>query len=261
MNLLPRKGLFNFKMDGLKNRILLRGASGSDGNQNMSMSDTSSLKQPAAFYSVGKGAAKNYSYGPSESSESRWKDKLSNLDYKKLGKIVGVILVVVLVIWVIGSVVGNSDSGDPGYSRVQVQGAKATLDLGKEFSFPILEASGEEVGRITFNVESAELKDEIIIKGQRATAVEGRTFLVINLKLKNDFEQPIEMDTRDYIRLKVNGNGDDLLAPDIHNDPVEVQAISSKQTRVGFPIDDNNESMILVVGEIGGDKEEVLLEF
>jgi len=97
--------------------------------------------------------------------------------------------------------------------------------------------------------------DEIVVKGQRATAIRGRTFLILTLKITNGYTRPIEIDTKDYVRLSVNGNRDEWLAPDIHNDPVLVQATSTKFTRVGFPVYDSDSDLLLRVGEIEGKKE------
>ena len=74
------------------------------------------------------------------------------------------------------------------------------------------------------------------------------------------FCQAIEIDSKDYVRLSVN-NSDEWLAPEIHNDPVEVQAISVKNTRLGFTINAKNESLKLLVGEIDKDKQEIELNF
>lgn len=144
-------------------------------------------------------------------------------------------------------------------SRVQIQGAKATQDLEKEFTFPLKNSEGEEISKIRFVVERAELRDEIIVKGKRATSVKGRTFLIFNLKITNEHNRAIEMNTRDYIRLSVNANTEEWLAPDIHNDPVEIQPISTKYTRVGFAINDSDDKLNLRVGEINGQKEEIVL--
>lgn len=152
--------------------------------------------------------------------------------------------------------ISSSNSG-----KVQVKGASASQDINKEFSFPLRDGKGNEVSQFKFLIEKAELRDEIIVKGQRANSVKGRTFLIVNLKITNQFNRPIEIDTRDYIRLSVNGNEEEWLAPDVHNDPVEVQAISTKYTRVGFPINTTDGKLILRVGEINGDKEKIELPF
>lgn len=145
--------------------------------------------------------------------------------------------------------------------RIEIKGAKANIELNREFKFPLRDNTGEEVSNIKYIINSAELRDEIIVKGSRATAVKGRTFLILNLKIANEFDQTIEIDTRGYVRLTVNDNEDEKLAPDIHNDPVEVQAISTKLTRVGFPINDTDENLKLHVGEISGNKETIELNF
>ena len=58
----------------------------------------------------------------------------------------------------------------------------------------------------------------------------------------------------------MNANENELLAPDTHNDPVEIQAISTKFTRVGFIINDSDKDLVLHVGEIQGDKEKIELD-
>ena len=138
-----------------------------------------------------------------------------------------------------------------------VQGATSVQkhqDINKEFTFPV-----DTNTKMKFVVENAELDNQIVIKGQEASAVPGRTFLIISLKITNDFNQSIQINTRDYVRLTVNKNENELLAPDIHNDPVEVQAISTKYTRVGFPVNTSDHDFVLQIGEIKGDKQKISL--
>ena len=195
------------------------------------------------------------SYNPS-GNQKRFRNPLDNR--KKIIRFALLALVVIFVgNYLINRQSGTSDVSD---NRKEVQGAKASQELNKEMSFPLKDASGEEVSRIKFVIEKAELRDEIVVKGQKATAISGRTFLIFTLKVTNEHNQAVEIDTRDYIRLSINGNGEEWLAPDIHNDPVEVQAISTKYSRVGFPIDDGDTDMTLRIGEINGDKEDVSIE-
>ena len=146
-------------------------------------------------------------------------------------------------------------------SRIEVKGAKKTFEINHESVFPLKNDQGKEVSNINFNVERAELRDEIIIAGKKASSVKGRTFLIINLKIVNDFKQPIEIKTGNYVRLSVNGNEIEWLAPDIHNDPVEIQPISTKYTRIGFPVNDTDTNLKLQVGEIDGEKKVIELNF
>src|SRR5258708_267283 len=144
-----------------------------------------------------------------------------------------------------GVVAGTSDS------RLTVKPPLAQETLNKEFSFPLKDANGKEVSQLKYVIQNAELRDEIIIQGQQATSVKGRAFLIFNLKITNNYDKSVKINARDYVRLIVNTSSE-RLAPDIHNDPVEVQAISTKYTRLGFPIDDNYKSLVLQVGEITG---------
>lgn len=145
--------------------------------------------------------------------------------------------------------------------KTEIAPANATLGLNKELIYPLKDDKGTQVSQFKYTVEDAELRDEIIVKGQRATAIKGRTFLILNLKINNEYNQAIQVNTRDYIRLSVNNNEAELLAPDIHNDPVEIQAISTKFTRVGFPINESDTNIKLKLGEINGNKESVDINF
>ncbi|OGY18634.1 MAG: hypothetical protein A2900_02745 [Candidatus Chisholmbacteria bacterium RIFCSPLOWO2_01_FULL_50_28] len=185
----------------------------------------------------------------------------------KFNKKVFLALIIVLLLIGIGLILkrgGKLGSGlKNGFQdkRVQVAGAKAAIALNRDFEFPLKDASGEEVSKIKFTFENAELRDEIIVKGQRATSVRGRTFLILTLKITNSYNQSIEVDSKNYVRLTVNNNEGEKLAPDIHNDPVQVQADSTKFTRVGFPINDTDKNLAIYVGEIQGEKQKVELNF
>jgi len=152
-------------------------------------------------------------------------------------------------------VMGVSDNG-----RVTISDPLAEKDVNASFAFPIRDDAGEEVGKITYTIEKASLRDEFVIGGQKATAIEGRSFFLISLKLKNDTQNTVSINTRDFVRMKLSGS-DELFAPTIHNDPVEVQAISTLRTQLGFPITDDDKSFVLQVGEIDGDKKTVEVEF
>lgn len=182
--------------------------------------------------------------------------------YKKIFKNV-IIAFIALIILVVAVKMINGEKSDERIAdnRMEVKDAIFVTDVNKEFNFPLKDLSGEEVSKIKYMIEKTELTDEIITEGKRATAVKGRIFLILVLKITNQYEKPIEINTRDYVRLSVNGNEKELLAPDTHNDPVEIQAISTKYTRVGFIINDSDKDHTLYVGEIQGDKEKIRLDF
>lgn len=151
------------------------------------------------------------------------------------------------------SVLSDSDQ------RVSIKKPKAIQVINKQFLFPLKDETGKEVSKIKYFIQDTQLQDEIVVKGQRATAVKGRTFLIIYLKITNDYTQDISLKSRDYVRLMLN-NSSEKLAPDIHNDPVDIQAISTKYTRLGFPINDTDQNLILQIGEINGNKQNIKLD-
>lgn len=192
------------------------------------------------------------------------KEKKSSI-FKKINKkniIIGIVVIAVILFLVPRLFsTENTTSQNNNTDSIRVKPAVASVDVNRTFSFPLKNDADEEVGELEYEIIKAEKLDEIVVQGSKATAVEGRTFLILNLKIKNVLNQSLEINTKDYVRLSVNGNKDDWLAPDIHNDPVKVQAISTKNTRIGFPINDSDKDLVLRVGEINGEKEEVPLNF
>lgn len=180
--------------------------------------------------------------------------------YKK--PLIGIaVVVVVLVLAVRFNPFGGGDTSSvAGASKIVIKDAVATQDLNREFKFPLKDEKGSVLGEVKYVVENAELRDEIVVKGKKASAVAGRVFLVLNLKVTNDTNQTISMNTKDYVRLFINGNDNEPLSPSIHNDPVVVDAISVKSTRIGFAINESDKQLKVKIGEIQGEKTEVTLD-
>lgn len=148
-------------------------------------------------------------------------------------------------------------------SQIVAPDALSTINLDKKFTFPLKDDKGVVVGNFDYVIQSADVQKQIIVQGQRATAVAGRDFLILNLKITNNLKKTIQLNTRDYVRLTVASDPSEQLAPDIHNDPVEVQAISTKFTRIGVALDEKDikKTINLKVGEIDGDKQNIDLNF
>lgn len=180
---------------------------------------------------------------------------------KKLLRIYGAIAIVLILggTFFLGRMSkGNSATLGLADTRPLGPNVQAQQVISRDFSFPLVDEKGVKVSTIKYRITTADLEDSIIVNGQKATAVKGRTFLVVNLEVTNNHTQGIQINSKDYIRLQVNGAGD-WIAPDIHNDPVTVQAISTKITRLGFPVNDTDKNLTLQVGEITGTKQFIKL--
>lgn len=142
--------------------------------------------------------------------------------------------------------------------RITAPAPEATQMLNKTYKFPLKDDKGKTVSNITYILQSADLQDSFIYQGKVATAVKGRTFLIFDLKITNPYTKTIEINAKDYVRVKMNGSNE-LLAPEIHNDPVQIQANSTKYTRIGLPVNDTDKNIILLVGELQGKKDSINL--
>lgn len=155
----------------------------------------------------------------------------------------------------------STSSGISASESQEIAGPIAVTQIDKSFSVPIRDSQGEEVSQLNFRIESAEKRNEILVKGQKAVAVDGREFLILNLKIDNSYQQGVDIHTADFFRLTVNGVTDEKYAPTIHSDAVNVPPISTKVSRVGFPINVDDENITLQVGDIESEKQTFSLDF
>lgn len=188
-------------------------------------------------------------------------NKRSILFIKKYSRLIALVIFLVLLILIGRKIFSKSSGSNTANQQATIAKPIKSTVINRTFAFPILDENDKEVSKIKYTIENAELRDEIIVQGQRVRAIEGRTFLIVTIKIANSFDKSIEMNTKDYLRLSVNKNNSEWLAPDIHNDPVQVQAISAKSSRLGFPINDSDKDLVLQIGEIEGKKEKIEIKF
>ncbi len=132
--------------------------------------------------------------------------------------------------------------------------------VNKTFSFPVTDSNDNPITNIAYTITSVDKQNQVIIKGQRANAVAGRTFFLVNLKLTNTSSQPIQLNSRDYVRIST-GNGKELYAPEMYNDPIIIQPISTEYTHIGFPIDSTEKNITLHIGQLTGPKTDIPITF
>ena len=135
-----------------------------------------------------------------------------------------------------------------------------TVPIEREFSFKVYDKDKTLSDPVRYVITTVQLTKQIVIKGQKATAVSGRAFLILNLKLVNEFDKSLFLNTRNYVRIQPNGS-QDKLAPEIHNDTVEVQPLSTKLTRIGMPVSETDKKFTLHVGELEGEKQQIEINF
>jgi len=175
-----------------------------------------------------------------------------------IAKVAGIATVAIIILFIgIRAISSNSSSNKTQQATNSNKKSIKTTNLDYNMDIPL---GDDEEKVINLSLVDAQLKDEIILKGQPAKAVEGKTFLIINIKLANEQEERVKINTRDYLRLSVN-DSEDRLAPNVHNDPVEVQPISNQFTRVAFSVFKTDSNYRLYAGEISEEKTEISLDF
>src|SRR3989344_1032967 len=134
------------------------------------------------------------------------------------------------------------------------------VSIGSRFEVPIRKEDGTETAdKLIINLTTAESSKRILIQGKPATSRDTKTFILINFEVENSTSNQLTVRPVDFIRLTDNENR--TFAPDVHNNDVAVEPISIKKTRVGFVVDENQKEFKFLVGEINGEKKEVIVKF
>ena len=174
--------------------------------------------------------------------------------------IIGLIFIAIIAV-IIYSLFHNKSNTALAQSQPSLAPALVTKDVNKTYSFPIKDSSGKQVSQFMYEIQQAELRNEIVVRGQKAAAVDGKTFLILDIKLVNNYDQAIDVNTRNFVRFGVDGDTKDLQAADIHNDPVNVQAKSTKYTKIALTVSSNTKKVDHYVGDINASKSQITVTF
>lgn len=183
-----------------------------------------------------------------------FKDKFVEFIARKKKLAIGIVLLVILLV-IVGVRRNMRSANNPSVKSIKVQ-------VNKNFDFIALNNLGKATGsKIKFKITDAEKTDQVSVKDQTFTAKNNKTFLIINLDLRNDETTVQNIIPGDLVRLAIFGSDDTRFAPDLHNSLVGIAAISTKSDRVGFVIPQEAKNFKLYVGELEGKKEEVKVNF
>ena len=140
-------------------------------------------------------------------------------------------------------------------SQTDFSPAKQTA-IGKRLEIPIRTAKGVETAdKLIITSTTVDRANRILIQGKPATARDTKAFLIINLEIENSTVNQLTVRPVDFIRLQDDAGRN--FAPDVHNDDVTVEPVSIKKTRVGFVVDESQNTFKFLFGELNGTKEVV----
>lgn len=106
---------------------------------------------------------------------------------------------------------------------------------------------------------SATKQDSVNIQGQKATAKNGKVFLVLDFEAKNNTSNPLYLLPVDLIRLLQDE--ETRIAPSVHQGRLEVRPVSSKFSNLGFVIEEKQKDFQFEIGEIDGEKTGLTVSF
>ncbi len=170
-----------------------------------------------------------------------------------------------------GSTASTSSSGQ--VAGVQTDSKKSgnnpKINLNKTYSTIALDVTGKpSKNKIDMIIKNAEKSQDILIKGQPATAKNGSSFLVMQVDLQNSTNERLIISPLNLLRLIVDGQ---KRAAEIYTEEVPqirgsvvVEPDSTKVTRVGFVLtpDIVSKALKLQIGDVNAaDKTVIDLKF
>ncbi len=171
---------------------------------------------------------------------------------------IGLALICIIVLLIIGIKASGRDPqtvvGGTSSSSVQ-----SSVGVNRRFEVPIKTKEGSETGeKLIITITNIDKTDNILIQNKPAKTKEGKTFLVINMEIQNDTKKQLKVKPVDMVRLV----GEDMrnYAPDVHNNEVNVEAVSLRKTRVGYVVNKGQTKFKLLIGEVRGSQETIEIE-
>jgi len=155
----------------------------------------------------------------------------------------------------------NSSTTSTGKTSVisgKVAKAKATVKVGEKFEFMAINAQKKEVP-VSFTIDVIERKDEIKLKGEPQGAPAGKDYVLVRIEIQNDSADRVAIATADKVRLQSSDGK--LFAPDYHNGNVVIDPISVRRDLLAFLVDTDVKKLTLLVGELGGEKKTIEVNF
>jgi len=137
---------------------------------------------------------------------------------------------------------------------------KSSVIINKEYSVTAKTQDKKLTnGKFTVKITSAQFSDSILVQGKKAKPVEGKVFLVVNMEIENTYKVPLYAFPVDLLRfIRNDGQG---FAPSVHQGSVEIRPQSTKKSNVAFVVLPTEKRFKLEVGEVGGIKQTLQINF
>ena len=137
--------------------------------------------------------------------------------------------------------------------------AKAITEINKSFEFEAFIVKEEGTEEVTFTIASAELKDQIKVKGEPRGVNKDEQFLLLRLEIENETTENLAIVSSNLVRLV--DEEDKKHAPDFHNATIIIDPLSVRKDLLSFIVEENKKSFKLLVGELEEEKETVEINF
>jgi len=206
-------------------------------------------------------------------TEAKFNNPLKNIKFptEKFKKLIStrkkkqITITIILALTLTGviflfKVLGSNTGSLVGKSSVTNFSPGTQSTINRKFEIPIRDAKGVVTGsNLGITISTVDRSKRILIQGKPATARDTKSFLILNLEVNNSTTNQLTIRPVDFIRLV--DSQENSFAPDVHNNEVIAEPVSIKRTRVGFVIDEDQNSFKFLVGELKGNKETVEVTF
>lgn len=134
------------------------------------------------------------------------------------------------------------------------------ITIGRAMDLRAKNADGDTlVQTVNVAVTTAQLQERVLVRGNWIKARDGKLFLILNLDIRNDVNAALYAVSQDWVRLIEND--DKKKAPTAHQGMVEIRPLSTKETNVGFVVDEGQKQFLLEIGATDGQGELIEIQF
>lgn len=138
-------------------------------------------------------------------------------------------------------------------------GANKTA-INQTYAIVARDKDGRSLGTETnLVITDAEKTSSVLIQGKRYNTRNGKLFLLINFEMDNPDTSVYYTNPTDLVRYqRVDGK---KFAPTVHQGIVQVRPQSTKNSNVGFVVDESEKNFTIEIGEVDGTKQTLEIKF
>lgn len=165
-----------------------------------------------------------------------------------------VIVGAIVFVFLVGVFTSQTRSSSDEQSVGSPVGVDYTVDIAGQ------NKAGDTLNKnLSVTITEARRQKRVLVQGSWIKAKEGKVFLILDFDVTNSVGAAMYGMPVDWVRLI--RDEDKKVAPTVHQGQLELRPVASKETNVGFVVDEDSKEFTVELGRIYGLEDTLQLEF